>query len=143
MNPQTVIRGGYGILFETGASEVSNLLGTSIYDTSAAVDYTVNHVTLGVLPDAPVLTLSSIFPTPRATTPGSFTVSTGPGEGYPGDGLYTIETYSDQKSTPLPYYERMVLDAQREVGPDDLVTGPIEVRRDAEDQGDEYQSSHF
>lgn len=121
-NPQTVIRGGYGIFFDTGASEISNLLGTAIYGTSAAVNYTVSNVTLGVLPDTPALTLSNIFPKPETTTLGSFAVSTGQGQGYPGDGLYTTATYADQKSTPLPYYQRMTLDLQRQVGSHDVFT---------------------
>lgn len=121
-NPQRIIRAGYGIFFDTGASEVSNLLGTAIYGTSAAVNYTVDNVTLGAAPDTPVLGMSNIFPAPQTTTLGSFAVSTGKGEGYPGDGLYTTVTYADQKSTSLPYYQRMVLDVQQAVGPRDVFT---------------------
>ncbi len=121
-SPRTVIRGGYGIFYDTGASEISNLLGSAAGGTSAAVNYTIDNVTLGVLPDTPALTLSNVFPTPQATTLGSFAVSTGKGQGYPGDGLYTGIIYSDQKSTPLPYYQRMTLDLQRGLGSHDVVT---------------------
>jgi hypothetical protein len=120
--PRRVIRAGYGIFFDTGSSEVSNLLGTAIYGTSAAVNYSVDNVTIGAQPDTPVLTLSNIFPTPQATTLGSFAVSTGKGQGYPGAGLYTTVTYADQKSAPLPYYQRMVLDVQQALGTRDVVT---------------------
>jgi hypothetical protein len=120
--PQRVIRAGYGIFFDTGASEISNLLGTAIYGTSAAVNYAVDNVTLGVPPDTPTLTLSSVFPTPQTTTLGSFAVSTGKGQGYPGDGLWTQVTYADQKSTPLPYYQRMMLDVQQQLGSHDVIT---------------------
>jgi hypothetical protein len=122
LNPKRIVRGGYGIFFDTGASEVSNLLGTAIYGTSAAVNYTTDNVTLGALPDTPVLTLANIFPTPQTTNLGSFAVSTGKGQGYPGDGLYTGITYSDQKSTSLPYYQRIVLDLQQGIGTHDVVT---------------------
>ena len=119
---RTVIRAGYGIFFDTGASEISNLLGTAIYGTSAAVNYYQDNATLNVLPDTPAMTLSSIFPPPVTTTLGSFAVSTGTGEGYPGDGLWTGITYADQKSAPLPYYQRMMLDVQHEVGSRDTFT---------------------
>ena len=52
-NSKMVIRAGYGIFFDTGATLISNLLGTAIYGTSAAVNYSTNNVTLGVLPDTP------------------------------------------------------------------------------------------
>lgn len=120
--PTTVIRAGYGIFYDAGASSISNLLGTAIYGTSAAVNYTVNNVTLGAPPDTPVLNLSNIFPVPQTTTLGTFPVSTGPGQGYPGDGQYTTVTYLDQKSTPLPYYQRMLLDFQHQLGSHDVFT---------------------
>lgn len=118
--PQTVIRAGYGIFFDTGASGISNLLGTAVYGTTAAVNYTIDNVTLGVLPDTPTLTLANVFPTPQTTSLGSFAVPTGTGQGYPGDGLFTGITYSDQKSTSLPYYMRMLLDFQHQVGTRDV-----------------------
>lgn len=121
-NPQRVLRAGYGIFYDTGASQISNNVGNAIYGTSAAVNYNVNNVTLGAPPDTPVLTLGNIFPAPQSTTLGSFPVSTGKGEGYEGDGQYTTVTYYDQKSMPLPYYQRMMLDLQQQVGSHDVFT---------------------
>ena len=103
-NPHRVVRAGYGIFYDTGASQISNNVGNAIYGTSAAVNYNVNNVTLGAPPDTPVLNLSNIFPSPQATTLGSFPVSTGKGQGYQGDGQLAGITYYDQKSEPLPYY---------------------------------------
>ena len=121
-NPQRVVRAGYGIFYDTGASQISNNVGNAIYGTSSAVNYNVNNVTLGDPPDTPVLSLSNIFPTPQTTTLGSFPVSTGKGQGYEGDGQYTTVTYYDQRSMPLPYYQRMMLDLQQQVGGHDVFT---------------------
>jgi hypothetical protein len=120
--PQRVVRAGYGIFYDTGASQISNNVGNAIYGTSAAVNFSVNNTTLGAPFDTPVLNLSSIFPAPQSTTLGSFPVSTGPGEGYQGDGQYASITYYDQKSMPLPYYQRMMLDIQQQIGGHDVFT---------------------
>jgi len=120
-NLKTVIRAGYGIFFDSGASQATNNVGTAIYGTSAAVNYSVNNSTLGQAIDTPFLGLSDIFPAPVSTTLGSFPVSTGKGQGYLGDGQWASITYYDQKSTPLPYIQRMLLDVQRQVGSRDTV----------------------
>jgi hypothetical protein len=122
VSPQTVFRAGYGIFFDVGATQISNLLGTAIYGTSAAVNYTVDNVSLGAAPDTPVLTLSNIFSSIQSTTLGTFPVSTGKGQGYQGDGLYATATYLDQNSTPLPYYQRMLVDVQHQLGSHDVFT---------------------
>lgn len=122
MNPQRVIRAGYGIFYDTGASQISNNVGNAIYGTSASVNYNVNNTTLGLPVDTPVLNLSNVFPAAQSTTLGSFPVSTGVGQGYEGDGQLTSVTYYDQKSMPLPYYQRMMLDIQQQVGGHDVFT---------------------
>jgi hypothetical protein len=121
-NPQRVIRAGYGIFYDTGATQVSTALGYLIYGTSSAVNYNVNNTTLGTPVDTPTLTLANVFPAPLSTTLGSFPVPTGKGEGYDGDGQFAQITYYDQKSEPLPYYQRMLLDVQQQVGSHDVVT---------------------
>ncbi|HEX4005103.1 MAG TPA: TonB-dependent receptor [Acidobacteriaceae bacterium] len=121
-NPERVIRAGYGILYDTGASLISNNVGLAAYGTAATVNYNVDNVTLGAAPDTPVLTLANVFPAPQNTTLGSFPVSTGKGQGYVGDGQLTSITYYDQKSVPLPYFQRMVLDVQQEVGGKNVFT---------------------
>ncbi len=120
--PQRVIRAGYGIFYNTGATQISTTVGNAIYGTSSAVNYSVNNTTLGYAPDTPVLTLANVFPAPLSTTLGSFPVPTGPGEGYDGDGQLAGITYYDQKSVPLPYYQRMIVDLQQQVGAHDVFT---------------------
>ena len=122
LDPQTVLRAGYGIFYDTGASQISDNLGFAAYGTAASVNYTVNNVTLGDPPDTPVMNLSNIFPVAQSTTLGSFPVPTGVGQGYEGDGQYSQIIYYDQKSVPSPYYERMMVDLQRQVGARDIFT---------------------
>jgi hypothetical protein len=121
-NPQRVVRAGYGIFYDTGATQVSTALGYLLYGTSSTVNYNVNNTTLGDPVDTPVLSLANVFPSPLTTTLGSFPVPTGKGQGYDGDGQFAQVIYYDQKSEPLPYYQRMMLDVQQQVGSHDVVT---------------------
>ena len=118
--PQRVIRAGYGIFFNTGATQASNVVGNAFYGTTAGTNYSVNNTTLGVPVDTPVTTLANVFPAPVSTTLGSFPVSTGTGQGYDGDGALTSITYYDQKSMPLPYYQRMLVDVQQQIASHDV-----------------------
>ncbi len=123
-NPQRVVRAGYGIFFDAGATQISTTVGNAMYGTSAAVNYNVDNTTLGytTTPDTPYLNLSNILPVPLSTTLGSFPVSTGTGKGYDGDTAWTGITYYDQKSAPLPYYQRMLLDFQQQLRGHDVIT---------------------
>lgn len=119
-DPRTVIRAGYGIFYNTGATQISTNVGNAIYGTSSAVNYNENNATLGQPIDTPYLNLSNVFPAPVSTTLGSFPFPTGTGQGTDGQGALAGLTYYDQKSTPLPYYQRMLLDVQRQVTAHDV-----------------------
>ncbi|HUH64155.1 MAG TPA: TonB-dependent receptor, partial [Terracidiphilus sp.] len=120
--PQTVVRAGYGIFFDTGATQISTTVANAMYGTSAAVNYNVDNTTMNLPVDTPNLKLSNIFPAPQSTTLGSFPIPTGKGQGYDGSSALTAITYYDQKSEPLPYYQRMLLDLQQQVGAHDVFT---------------------
>jgi hypothetical protein len=119
-NQKTVVRAGYGVFYNAGATQISTNVGNAIYGTSSAVNYNEDNATLGQPVDTPYLTLSSIFPAPVGTTLGSFPAPTGVGQGTDGPGALAGLTYYDQKSTPLPYYQRMLLDVQRQVTAHDV-----------------------
>ncbi len=117
--PTTVVRAAYGIFYVAGASQISNYLN---FAQTGASSYTIDNATLGAPPDTPVMTLASTFPPPATAPVGSFPVSTGVGQGYVGESALTPITYLDQKSTPLPYYQRMMLDVQQSLGRQDTLT---------------------
>lgn len=119
-SPNTVVRAAYGIFYDTGSTQISNNVGVAMYGTSAAVNYNYNNLTLGLPQDTPFLTLGDTFPAPKTTTLGTFPVSTGKGRGYEGDNQWATVTYYDQKSMPLPYYQKFVLDIQRQLGQHDV-----------------------
>jgi hypothetical protein len=122
-NARTAIRVGYGIFFDTGATQLSSQQGQA---SGGAVNYDVSNISLGKPKDTPFLTLGDVFPAPRTTALGTYPVPTGPGEGYLGDlatgNAWNSVQYFDQSSFSLPYYQRMLLDVQRQVGSRDVFT---------------------
>lgn len=122
LDQHTVVRAAYGIFYDTGSSQISNNVGNASYGTSSTVNYEMNNSTLGQPSDTPYMTLSDIFPAPQTTVLGSFPVPTGKGEGYDGDGQWASIIYYDQKSMPLPYLQRMMLDVQRQISQDDVIS---------------------
>jgi hypothetical protein len=82
----------------------------------------VSNVTLGIPSDTPALGLNNIFHAAPTLQLGQYPVSTGPGQGYFGDGVLQTIYYFDQKSAPVPYYQRYLADVQRQITPGDTVT---------------------
>ena len=96
---------------------------------SAAVNYNVNNRNLGRATGHSSMESIDIFPTPLTTTLGTFPVPTGTGEGYEGDGQLSSITYYDQKSVPLPYYQRMLVDFQHQLEAGMFSRFPMLVRK--------------
>lgn len=116
-----MIRAGYGIFYDAGASQVSAATGFANGATpGGGTDYT--SVTQGVKSDTPAVTLADVFPAEITIPKGEFKVSTGAGQGYFGDDEYYTLYYSDQKSVTLPYYQRYILDVQQTITPQTSIT---------------------
>ena len=118
--PQTILRAAYGIFYDTGSTQISTNVGNAIYGTSAAVNYNYNNTTLGKPQDTPYLTIANTFPSPQTTTLGTFPVTTATGQGYEGNDQWATVTYYDQKSMPLPYYQKFTVDLQQGFGTHDV-----------------------
>lgn len=116
-----VIRAGYGIFYDSGASQISNATGFANGGTPGG-GLDVTNTLLGCQSDTPCVTMDMIFPTEPVIPKGEYDVSTGTGQGYFGDGWWSTVYYQDQKSTTLPYYQRYVLDVQHSLNPQTSVT---------------------
>jgi hypothetical protein len=117
--PTTVVRAAYGMFYVAGASQISNYLNFAQLGVNG---YTIDNATLDAPPDTPVMNFESLLPQPITAPIGSFPVSTGVGQGYVGESALTPITYLDQKSTTVPYYQRMMLDVQQALGAYDTLT---------------------
>jgi len=118
LTPRTVLRAGYGIYYDSGASQISGALGNAI---NGIPGYFIGDE-LSSPTAAPTLHLSDTFQAEPALAAGQYPVSTGPGQGYFGDGAFQTIYYYDQKSIATPYYQRYLLDVQHELSPDSVVT---------------------
>jgi hypothetical protein len=116
-----VIRAGYGIFYDSGASQISNATGFANGGTPGG-GLDVTNTLLGYPSDTPAVTMDMIFPAEPVIPKGEYGVSTGAGQGYFGDGWWSTVYYQDQKSTTLPYYQRYVLDVQHSLNPQTSVT---------------------
>jgi hypothetical protein len=116
-----VVRVGYGIFHDSGATQISTAVGFAD-GASPGGGLDLTSSILGYSSNTPVLHLSDVFPAEPALAPGVYPVSTGKGRGYFGDGALEQIFYNDQKSTPLPYYQRFILDFQQEIDPATSVT---------------------
>ena len=123
LDPKTVVRAGYAILFDAGATQISTQVGNALNGVPGYfTGDEITNVTEGALSDTPVLGISNIFQPAPSLAPGDYPVSTGKGQGYFGDGYYSTVYYYDQKSTALPYYQRMMADVQHEITARDSFT---------------------
>ena len=119
VRPKLVVRAGYGLYYNSGASQISNLLSGALYGgvPGGFVGDEIDNST----PQA--ASLSQVFPSSPQVAPGTFPTSTGAGQGYYGDGAYQTVFYADQKqSFRTPYIHRYLLDVQQEVARNSVIT---------------------
>lgn len=118
VRPSLVVRAGYGLYYNSGASQISNALTGAFYGGTPGgfVGDEIDNAT----PQS--ASLSQVFPASPQVAPGTFPVSTGPGQGYYGAGAYQTIFYADNKSFPTPYIHRYLLDVQKEIARNSVIT---------------------
>jgi hypothetical protein len=118
LRPTLVVRAGYGLYYNSGASQISNLLSGAFYGgvPGGFVGNEIDNAT------PQTASLSQVFPSSPQVAVGTFPVSTGPGQGYYGDGAYQTVFYADQQSFRTPYIHRYLLDIQQEVAHNSVIT---------------------
>lgn len=123
INPKLIVRAGYGLYYSSGSSQISNLVdvATAASPGSATGDE-ITPTSLGANDQDPVTSLSQIFQSPPQIALGTYPVSTGPGQGYFGDGQFTTLYYSDKDSIKTPYYHRYIADVQQQISKSSVLT---------------------
>ncbi len=122
--PRLVLRAGYGLYYDSGASQISNSLGTAGGNVPGAfVGDEVTPTSLGGNDEDPITSLSQVFQASPAIVLGTYPVSTGLAQGYFGDGQYTTLYENDiNQSVSTPYFHRYLADIQQELSPNSVFT---------------------
>jgi hypothetical protein len=119
LRPTLVARAGYGLYYNSGASQISNVLNGALYGgvPGGFVGSEIDNST------PQQAAASTVFqPSPQVPL-GTFPVSSGPGQGYYGDGAYQTLFYADRgQSFRTPYIHRYLLDVQQELSHNSVVT---------------------
>ncbi len=119
MTPKTVVRAGYGLYYNSGASQISNMLLAAFYG-GVPGGFLGEEIDNSAPQDA---SMSQIFPASPQVPLGTFPVSTGPGQGYDGDGALQTVFYADrQNSFRTPYVHRYLLDVERQLSHNSAIT---------------------
>ena len=124
LRPKLVVRAGYGLYYDAGASQISNSLNAQAIGGAQPGGFLGTEITpasLGHNDQDPVTNLSQIFPASPQIPLGTYPVSTGPGQGYFGTDAFQLIYVNDKKSFATPYVHRYMLDIQREVGQNSVV----------------------
>ena len=119
VKPTLVVRAGYGLYYNSGANQISNLLLGALYGgVPGGFDgYEIDNST----PQA--ASVSQVFPASPQIPLGTFPVSTGPGQGYFGSGVEQTIFYADrQQSFRTPYIHRYLLDIQKGLSHNSAIT---------------------
>ena len=113
LQPDLVVRASYGIFYQGGISE---LRARTTKNMPAGGGESVNNAALGVPDDQPVLRFDEIFRPVGQLILGDYPVSTGTGTGY-FEFPYSTTTV-DQETQRDPYYQRWMIDIQKSLGQD-------------------------
>jgi Carboxypeptidase regulatory-like domain len=107
-----VVRASYGIFYVSGLSATQSQLQFGSVPGYVGDEFT--NARFGVHDDLPYLKFDDIFPPQASVELGLYPVSTGTGTGYFD---YTAEIhFSDKESKTVPYYQRYMLELQKGLG---------------------------
>jgi hypothetical protein len=119
VRPTLVVRAGYGLYYNSGASQISNVLDGAFYG-GVPGGFTGSDVNPATAQQAAA---STVFQASPQVAPGTFPASTGPGQGYYGAGAEQTLFYADRgQSFRTPYIHRYLLDVQQEVSHNSVIT---------------------
>jgi hypothetical protein len=119
LRPTLVVRAGYGLYYNSGASQISNLLSGALYGgvPGGFVGDEIDNST------PQTASLNQIFPASPQVAPGTYPSPTGAGQGYYGAGAYQTVFYADRgQSFRTPYVHRYLLDIQQQVARNSVIT---------------------
>src|SRR4029077_5787343 len=125
VSPKLILRAGYGLYYNAGANQISNFLNAQAIGGAQPGGFLgteITPITLGANDQDPVTSLSQIFPASPQVALGTYPVPTGKGQGYFGDNAFQDIFYNDQKSFATPYVHRYMLDVQREVARNSVIS---------------------
>ena len=119
VQPTLVVRAGYGLYYDSGASQISNLLTGALYG-GVPGGFVGDEIDNSTPQQAAA---STVFqPSPQVPL-GTFPSSTGPGQGYYGAGALQTIFYADRnQSFRTPYVHRYLLDVQKEISHNSAIT---------------------
>jgi hypothetical protein len=109
LRSDAVVRASYGIFYVSGLSAIQSQLQFGSVPGYVGDNY--YNARFGVHDDEPYMKFDDIFPSQSTVELGTYPVSTGTGTGYFD---YTAEiAYSDKESKTVPYYQRYMLELQK------------------------------
>ena len=119
LRPKLVVRAGYGLYYNSGASQISNALSGALYG-GVPGGFVGDEIDNSTPQEA---SMAQVFqPSPQVAL-GTYPASTGPGQGYYGDGALQTVFYADrQQSFRTPYIHRYLLDIQQDLGHNSVIT---------------------
>ena len=115
LRPDLVVRTSYGIFYQGGIAE---LRARASHNASLGRSQTVNNAALGFPDDQPVLRFDEIFRPGTKLKLGDYPVSTGTGTGYFEFPKNLVDGLVDQESQRDPYFQRWMIDIQKSLGQD-------------------------
>ncbi|HXK62006.1 MAG TPA: TonB-dependent receptor, partial [Acidobacteriota bacterium] len=116
-----IVRTSYGIFYDLGTTVVGgDRMGEAFNSVPGYVGSDYANWSIGVHDDIPHFTFDDVFPEALSFPVGNYPISTGPGSGY--FDWMASPYYSDLESEVTPMYHRYMLEIQKGLGEDMVVS---------------------